>query len=68
MRKNSNIFSGALKEFYFLHFLQATAVLICLSIHFLLAGTFTLYLAHFKRGQLDCIDTKSHSRALFTIP
>lgn len=34
--KNSNMFSRALKEFYFLHFLQATAVLICLSIHFLL--------------------------------
>lgn len=47
--KNSNMFWRALKEFYFLHSLQATAVLICLSIHFLFAGTFTLYLAHFKR-------------------
>lgn len=48
-KKNSNMFWRALKEFYFLHSLQATAVLICLSIHFLFAGTFTLYLAHFKR-------------------
>lgn len=48
-KKNSTMFWRALKEFYFLHCLQATAVLICLSIHFLFAGTFTLYLAHFKR-------------------